>query len=141
HGGPGLHTPNQALLSVEPCRRVGIDEVVTQQGIQHGDILFAHGVHALFIQGDDLLAIVCHWVFSSLCSQGRMRCSSTQRRMRSLLWAVECCCASVTTALAVTRRNVARSSNQTSARPSTTVSGPDSTRETQYLRTSGNFFT
>ena len=43
--------------------------------------------------------------------------------------------------LAVTRRSVAMSSNQTSARPSTTVSGPDSTRETRYFRTSGNFFT
>ena len=32
-----------------------------------------------------------------------MRCSSTQRRMRSLVWATECCCASLTTALAVTR--------------------------------------
>src|SRR5713101_6248135 len=64
-----------------------------------------------------------------------------KRRMRSLVWATECCCASFTTSLAVTRLSVAKSSNQTSAMPSTTVSGPVSTSETRYFRTSGNFFT
>src|SRR5882724_9177760 len=37
----------------------------------------------------------------------RMRCSSTTRRRRSLVWATECRCASLTTSLAVTRRDVA----------------------------------
>jgi hypothetical protein len=60
HRRTGLHRPDQALLGVQPRRRVGVNEVIGQQGVQHGDIFFRHGFHALPVEIDDLLPIVCH---------------------------------------------------------------------------------
>jgi hypothetical protein len=39
---------------------VGIDQVVGQQGVECGNILFSYGVHTLFIQVNDFLRIACH---------------------------------------------------------------------------------
>jgi hypothetical protein len=37
---------------------MGVDEIVGQQGVQGGDILLGHGVHAFSIKLYDLLSIV-----------------------------------------------------------------------------------
>jgi hypothetical protein len=39
---------------------VGVDQVVGQQGIQRGDILLGHGVHAFSIKVNELLPVVGH---------------------------------------------------------------------------------
>jgi hypothetical protein len=66
HGGvdglAGLHVFDEALLRIEPRRRMGIDQIVGNQRVQGPHIALRHRGHALRVERDDPVSVACHIV-------------------------------------------------------------------------------